>query len=66
MAIAICRGLSAVTPYQITQQNLFVEGPKSSKGTLRPNFQAFTRHMIFFLKTMSSQDTGIQCKEILV
>ncbi len=54
MAITICRGLSH--PHRSLSRIVCrgQEGPKSSKGTLRPDFQANTRIKIF----LKPQDTG--------
>ncbi len=54
--------LSAEGCHKLTDHSaeLFAEGPTVIKGTLMPDFQAYTRPRIFFLKPMSPQNTGRQ------
>jgi hypothetical protein len=59
-AITICRGQS----HTIRSLSRIVcrgqEHPKGRKDTLRPDFQANTRHWIFFKSQLSPQDKGRQ------
>jgi hypothetical protein len=56
----------AVTPDQITQPNRGLEGPKVSKGTLRPDFQTKTRPRIFLKAQCHHKIQEGVCKEIQV
>jgi hypothetical protein len=65
-AISIFGGLPplTITPSRIVFR--VQEGPKSSKGTLRPDFQANTWPRLFFKKPMSHKKQERGCKEIHV